>query len=158
MKNLYRLSLLITCFVIACTVVSSCGLDTPEDPDFPLYVTYNISVEVEDFNGSNQLLADINKWVETNKFAYDEKVNYTTGAPEEFAESDKKAIEEKYDVFVPKFKAFLEEIKSKLANGTYGDHKQVKARFLVYCSRMQGQGKLLASEVIDFVYPSSSAE
>ena len=158
MKKFYKFSLFITCFIFACISFSSCGINTTEDPDFPLYVTYSISVYCDEFNGPDQLLTNINKWVDDNHYAYDEKVNYSTGAPEEFTTSDKMAVEEKYNVFLPKFKTFLEETRTKLANGAYGDAKQqVKAHFIVYCSRLQGQGNTLACDGIDFIYPTQSS-
>ena len=156
MKKLYKFSLFITILVVACASFSSCGIDsTEDDPDFPLYVTYTISVYNEKYSGPNQVLTMINKWVENNKTIKDERVDYKTGAPEEFASMDQEYIN-KYNEFVPKFKAFLEETKTKLANGSYGDVKQVNGHFVVYCSRIQGQGNQLASEGIDFTYPDPS--
>ena len=84
--------------------------------------------------------------------ALDNVMEYSTGAPEEFAHSDDEAIQ-KYNQFLPKFKAYLNEVTQKLANGSFGSGVKVQADFYVYAVRGQGQGRDLKSEHVNYVYP-----
>ena len=134
------------------TAFLSCGLGDRTDPDHPLFVSYTISVSYDQYNGPDELLVEIKDWVEKNSVIYDTEVNYSTGAPEEFAHSDNEAIQ-KYNQFLPKFKAYLNEVTQKLANGSYGAGAKVQADFYVYAVRGQGQGRDLKSEHVNYVYP-----
>lgn len=158
MKQISNWVFSMVCFLLATTMVSSCDLHTPDDPEYPLYVTYTISAGEASFNGPEQLLIDIKSWIDNNQIVYDQKVNYSTGAVEEFTTTDAEAAKKYEDEFLPKFKAYLDQVKSKLANGTYGENVTVDATFYVFASRTQGDGGNIKYDTIKLVYPSSSAQ
>ena len=154
MKKFYSISLLLACIILSVVSFASCEFDTSGEPDHPTYATYVISAGCHEFNGSNQVLKDINTWIKDNTIYYMEEVNYSTGAPEEFAKSDAAAIKQYEEVFIPKFKAYLEDVKKKFAAGAYEDAgSSVIGKFYVFVSREQGQNKDLKSESVDLIYP-----
>lgn len=152
MKRIQKSLLVLACAVLSMTAFLSCEFGDRTDPDHPLFVSYTISVSYEQYNGPEELLTEIKSWIEQNSVIYDTEVSYSTGAPEEFTRSDNEAIQ-KYEQFVPKFKAYLNEITTKLANGAYGSGANVKADFYVFAVRGQGQGRDLRSEHMSYVYP-----
>jgi hypothetical protein len=154
MKKIYTLALLLISLIAVAGITASCEFDVHEDPDYPLFVTYTISAGEVSFSGPEQLSADIQKWIHDNQVVYDRSVKYSTGEASEFATADAEAAK-KFDEFKPKFMAFLEEVKTSLAKGVYGDEfKQVKATFYVFASRAQGNDRDLKYEHIEFVYPN----
>ena len=130
MKKIYRLSLLTICFLLSMTALTSCEFDTSPEPDYPKYVTYTISVGHTSYSGPDAFLSDIMK----------------------FTQQDAEAVQ-KYNAFVPKVKAYFEEMRGKLNNKVYGDSPKVNGTFYVFVTRGQGQGRDLKSETITFVYP-----
>ena len=154
MKRVQKFSLLLACAILSVMTFLSCGLGDKTDPDHPLFVSYEISVGCEEFNGTDQLLTDINKWISDNSIYYDIEINYTTGAKEEFAQSDAEAVK-KYDDFLTKFKSYLNELNGKLSKGAYSGVSRIDIDFFVYAKRLQGQGKDLKSEHVKFIYPSN---
>ena len=152
MKSLKNLFALIACAMLAVTAFTGCEWDDSPEPDHPLYVTYTISASVSDFTGSDALLLDINKWIKANQKIYDKQVNYSTGAASEFAQTDADAIKI-YESFVPKFKAYLEEVRGQLAKGVYEPDSKTNASFYVYAARTQGEGGNIKTELVTLVYP-----
>lgn len=153
MKSLFRITLLMTCMMLASGMFTSCEFDTSPEYDHPLYVTYTISAGSLEFSGPEQLLVDINAWIKSNQIVYDKQVNYSTGDASEFAKTDAEAITQ-YNTFYPKFKAYLDEVKGKLATGTYGELEQpIKAIFYVSASRTQGKEGHLKYDQISFNFP-----
>lgn len=153
MKSLFRITLLITCMMLASGAFTSCEFDTSPEYDHPLYVTYAISAGNLEFVGPEQLLVDMSAWIKSNQIVYDKQVNYSTGDASEFAKTDAEAIQQ-YGTFLPKFKAYLDEVRGKLADGTYGELTEpVKAIFYVSASRTQGKEGHLKYEQITFNYP-----
>lgn len=143
--------------VLTLAGITSCDwekLDRSPEPEHPLYVTYTISASSLEFAGPDQLLIDIQTWIKTNQIAYDKQVNYKSGEASEFSKTDAEAVK-KYEEFVPKFRAYLEEVKKKLATGTYGEltNGSVSALFSVYAARTQGEGGNLKYDQIKFTYP-----
>ena len=137
---------------------SSCDwddIDTSEDYDHPLYVSYTISVGQFEFTGPDQLLLDINAWIKANQIMYDRKVEYSTGEPEEFAKTDAEALK-KYNEFVPKFKSYLDDVRRRLGEGLYATEEQPKvsvhAKFYTFASRVQGKENDLKSDTFELVY------
>lgn len=152
MKRNHKSLLFLAGAILSMMAYISCGFNAPEDPEHPLFVSYSISASYDQYNGPDELLADVLAWVEQNSIFYDTEVNYSTGAASEFVQSDAEAIK-KYDEFVPKFKAYLNEVATKLAKGTYGSGAQVKADFYMYVVRGQGESRNIKSEHVNFVYP-----
>lgn len=152
MKRIYQCAIAFTCLIMASVAFNSCEWDTSEDADFPLYVTYTISADYRVHVGPDSLFMDIKQWIRANQKAYDVKVNYSTGDPSEFTTTDAAAISH-YEDFVPKFKAYLEEVKAKLAAGKYMDAHEVSATFCTYAARVQGQNGTLRYEEFEFTYP-----
>ena len=155
----YLKSFFILVFMLAMPAFSSCDwgdLDSSDDPEFPLYVSYRISVGQIEFNGPDQLLLDINAWIKANQVMFDRQVTYTTGDPSEFTKTDAEAIK-KYDEFVPKFKTYLADVKRRVADGFYSTAEQpdvtVHAKFYTYATRVQGKGNDLKSENFELNYP-----
>lgn len=137
--------------------ITSCDwekLDRSPEPDHPMYVTYTISASSLEFAGPDELLEDIEAWIKTNQIAYDKKVSYKSGEASEFTKTDAEAVK-KYEEFVPLFKAYLEEVKKKLAAGAYDEltSSGVSALFAVYAARTQGQQGNLKYDQIKFSYP-----
>lgn len=151
MNKILKISFLFVCMVATLAVLFSCEFDKKDDPDHPLFVTYMISAANVEYSGPELLLTDINKWIESNSDFYDVEVNYTTGAPEEFAKTDAEAIA-RYEKFLTKFNTYLDELKQKLAKGAYDSPSQVKADFNVYVKRAQGQSRDIKSEHVDFMF------
>ena len=143
MKRVQKFSLLLACAILSVMTFLSCGLGDKTDPDHPLFVSYEISVGCEEFNGPDLLLTDINKWISDNSVYYDVEINYTTGSKEEFAQSD------------AKFKSYLNELNGKLSKGAYSGVSRIDIDFFVYAKRLQGQGKDLKNEHVKFIYPSN---
>lgn len=153
MKKIYSLALLLIGLFTVAGINASCEFDVHEDPDYPSYVTYTISAGELSFSGPEQLSTDIKAWIHENQIVYDKSVKYSTGEASEFASADAEAIK-KYEEFVPKFKARLEEVNAALAKGVYGDeYKQVKATYYVHATRTQGKDGKLKYEQIEYVYP-----
>ena len=157
MKQIYKYALIVICLMLASSSFISCEFDTSPEYDHPLYVTYSITADDLSFDGPDELLVDILAWIKENSLNYDEKVNYSTGAASEFAKEDAEAIS-KYEVFVPKFHAYLAEVSRKLASGTYGNGAVVSAVFCTYAKRVQGEGGNLKYDEFNFSYPSSTAQ
>lgn len=154
MKRVHKISLLHACAILSVLTFLSCGLGDKTDPDHPLFVSYEISVGCEEYNGPDQLLTDINNWISNNMVYYEIEIKYTTGAKEEFAQSDAEALQ-KYDAFLSKFKSYLNELSGKLSKGSYDGVSKVDIDFFVYAKRLQGQGKDLKSEHVRFIYPTN---
>ena len=154
MKRNHKPLLLLASAFLSMMAFISFGFNTPADPEHPLFVSYEISVGYDQYNGPDLLLTEIKNWIEANSIYYDVEINYSTGAVEEFAHTDAEAIQ-KFDAFVPKFKAYLNEVYSKLSKGSYEGVSKVNADFYVYAKRAQGQGKDLKSEHVNFVYPAN---
>ena len=158
MKTFHKILLLCVGMILLPAAFISCEWAHTEDPDHPLYVSYSITASNLQFNGPALLLTDIKSWIKENQVLYDVQVNYTTGEASEFAKTDADAIQ-KYEEFVPKFKAYLKEVSKDLAAGKYPDmNPPVTATFSVYAARIQGQDGNLKYDQIDFVYPDSSGE
>lgn len=154
MKFLEKISLRLVCMLMLAGLTTSCDWDTSPEYDHPLYVTYTITASALSFNGPEQMLNDIQTWVKENQEAYDRQVNYKTGDASEFSKTDAEAVK-KYEEFVPKFKAYLDEMKKKLDGGAYKDDisGDIKAIFTTYAARAQGEGGNLKYDQIEFSYP-----
>ena len=146
------------CLLLVVTSYSSCGFSTPEDPEHPIYVTYTISGSEVSFVGPDQLLIDIKSWFKANTIADDVRVNYVTGEQSEFAKTDAEWIKKYEDIFIPKFKAYLEELNTKLSLGTYGKVEQVKMTLCTYASRVQGQQGTLKYDQYEFSFPLADVQ
>ena len=153
MKKIYTLAILLAS-VLLLVGVTSCEFDrSPEDPDYPIYVTYIITAENLSFDGPEKVLKEIDQWIKSNRVAYDVRMNYSTGDPSEFTKQDAEAIK-KYEEFLPKFKAYLEkDLKAKLSSAEFENVKQVKATYSVTARRVQGQQGDLRYDQVDFIYP-----
>ncbi len=152
MKRFFKFPIALACMVMAAIALYSCEWDTSEDADFPLYVTYSITADYRIEVGPDSLFEDVKKWIRANQKVYDVRVNYTTGEASEFATQDAAAIKH-YEDFVPKFKAYLVELKAKIAAGEYQDANEVRAKFFTYAARVQGQNGTLRYDEYEFVYP-----
>ena len=158
MNKIHEFTLLLVSIIFLSAGLSSCDLGDKPDPEFPLYVSYVISAGEVSFEGPEQLLIDIKAWINDNQIAYDEKVNYSSGAASEFATTDAKAIKKFDEEFMPKFNAYLEQVRNNLSTGTYGKNPSVKASFGVYAARRQGENRDLKYAIVDLTYPSGSAQ
>ena len=156
MKAIQKLSMLLVCLMLSLATFTSCEWDDSPEPEHPLYVTYTITAGTIQYTGPELLLPEIQAWIKANQIVYDKGVNYSTGDASEFAKTDAEAIKKYNDEFSPKFKAYLKELDSKLAGGTYGDNATVNATFYMAASRTQGQDGNLAYEEIQYVYPSTT--
>lgn len=156
MKKIHKLLLLLACLLLAGTTFLSCELDSSDDPEHPLYVSYSISGNDVSFTGPDQVLKDVKAWYKANSIIYDTQVNYSSGKVEEFVESDTEAVNKYENVFMPKFRAFLTELRGKLANGSYGSGVQVKMTLSTYASRAQGEQGTLKYEQTEFYYPTAN--
>jgi len=154
MKTFYKLTFSLACMLITIIAVTSCGLGDRTDPEHPLYVTYTISASNLSFTGPDSLLVDIEDWIENNHITYDVQVTYSTGEASEFTTTDASAVT-KYEAFLPKFKTYLNEMKSKVASGKYGANPVVNATFSVYAKRAQGQSGDLKYDQVSFTYPEN---
>ena len=154
MKFFEKISLRLVCMLMLARLTTSCDWDTSPEYDHPLYVTYTITASALSFDGPEQMLLDIQAWIKENQEAYDKQVNYKTGEASEFSKTDAEAIK-KYEEFVPKFKAYLDEMKKKLDGGAYNDDisGDIRALFNVYAARTQGEGGNLKYDQIEFRYP-----
>lgn len=153
MKQIYKYAIALVCVLMASVSFTACEFDNSPEYDHPLYVTYTISASDIEFNGPDQLLIDMLSWIKANSDIYDVKVNYSSGNASEFADQDTDA-RKKYEAFVPKFNAYLAEVRSKLASGTYGSGAVVNAKFATFAKRTQGENGNLMYEEIQFVYPN----
>lgn len=151
MKKLFFMSLMLISSLMA---FNSCEFDDSPEPDYPSYVTYTISAHYTQYSGPDQLLADIMTWVKANEDIYDTPARYSTGAASEFAKPDAEAIQ-RYNAFLNKFKAYMEEMRHEVDKGTYGPNIQVNGQFYVFAARTQGQDGNLKSETVPLVYPTS---
>lgn len=154
MKQIYKYALALACIILATTSFTSCDWDNSPEPEHPMFVTYTISAGNVSFSGPEQLLTDIMAWVKANSIIYDTKVNYTSGEASEFTTTDAEAATKYENEFVPKFKAYLNEVKSKLATGAYGRDVEVRASFYTFANRAQGKQGDLKYEHIEFIYPA----
>lgn len=154
MKTIQKTSFLLAGLMLLLAFFTSCEWDASEEPDHPLYVTYTISAGSVEFVGPDQLLQDIQTWIKANQDVYDVQVTYNTGDASEFAATDAEALK-KYEVFRPKFKAYIEEVKRKLESGAYSDQgsNTTKAKFYISATRTQGQGGHLKYEEIELFHP-----
>jgi len=153
MKRIYTIALLLSSLLML-TCVSSCEFDnSPEPPDYPLYVSYIITAKDLSFEGPKVVLNEIDQWIKTNRVAYDVRMNYSTGEASEFATQDAEAVK-KYEEFATKFKAYLDnELKAKLASGAFEGVTTVRATYSITATRMQGQEGTLKYEQVSFTYP-----
>ncbi len=153
MKKIYTLAILLAS-VLLLVGAMSCEFDrSPEDPDYPIYVTYIITAENLSFDGPEKVLKEIDQWIKNNRVAYDVRMNYSTGDPSEFTKQDAEAIK-KYEEFLPKFKSYLEkDLKAKLSSADFETVKQVKATYSVTARRVQGQQGDLRYDQVNFIYP-----
>ena len=135
--------------------IASCEFDDSPEPDHPLYVTYTISAGYGEYLGPDSLFLEVKDWIKANQKVYDVKLNYKTGEASEFANQDAAAIKN-YEEFVPKFKAYLAQLKTKLAAGEYLDANTVSVTFYTYAARTQGQDGTLRYEQFDFTYPDNA--
>ncbi|MBR5726494.1 MAG: hypothetical protein IKX56_07160 [Muribaculaceae bacterium] len=155
MKRIFQYISMAACLLLVVTSFISCGklFNTPEDPEHPIYVTYTISGSEVSFAGPDQLLIDIKAWFKANTKAYDVQVNYTTGDPSEFTKTDEEAVKKYENEFLPKFNAYLNDLKTKIASGTYGKVEQVKMTLCTYAARSQGQQGTLKYDQYEFSLP-----
>ena len=138
---------------MAFTALNSCDWDTSPEPDHPLYVAYTISASTSDLIAPIDLKQDINLWIKANQLTYVKQVNYSTGDASEFTKTDNQAISE-YEKFLPLFQSYLEEVKAKLAAGTYGKiTTPIDVTFAVFAKRDQGEGGNLKYDQVKLVYP-----
>lgn len=153
MKTLERNLLFLGCLILAVLSFNSCEFNHIPDPEHPTYVSYTISAGSLSYNGPDQVLADIKSWIRDNQDVYDVEVHYSTGEKSEFTKHDNEAII-RYEKFVTKFKAYLDELKSNLSAGKYGkiDHA-ISATFFVSAVRAQGQEGTLKYDQIEFHFP-----
>ena len=156
MKKIQSLILLLVSLFVMAGITASCEIGNHEDPEHPVYVSYTISAGSVSFEGPEQLLLDIQAWIKANQILYDSQVNYTTGEASEFSNTDAEAIKKYNDIFLPKFKSYLNDVTASLDKGTYGKDVKVKATFYVFVSRLQGKGGDLKYEHIDYSYPTVS--
>jgi hypothetical protein len=138
-------------FIIS-AAFSSCNLDDSPEYDHPVYVSYTITATDVSFTGPEQLLLDIQAWINANQLIYDVKVNNSVADHSDYTASDTEA-RNKFETFASKFKAYLAEVEAKLAAGGYGASAQVKAQFSITATRMQGNDRTLQSETVDLLYP-----
>jgi hypothetical protein len=156
MKTFQNISMLMVCIILAATAFTSCEWDTSPEPDHPLYVTYTITASNIDFSGPEQLLPDMRAWIKANQIIYDKPVSYSTGEASEFTKTDAEAIKKYEEEFLPKFKAYLEEVKGKLKSGDYGAGAVVNATFYTAATRTQGKDGNLKYEQFTLAYPSAT--
>lgn len=156
MKKTYRYLSMAVCVLFVMALCNSC--DRPEDPEFPSYVTYNITGDILYYDGPDQLLPDIKAWLRANDLSYDAQLNYTTGEASEFVETDAGAVRKYEEQYLPKFRTYLNELYAKIANGTYGKQESVKIIFCTYASRTQGKQNTLAYDQHEFSYPSAAVQ
>lgn len=156
MKKYYRFLSLAVILLIVMALCNSC--DRPEDPEFPSFVSYNITGDILSDNVPEQMLPDIKAWLRANDMSYDTEVNYSTGDASEFAESDAVALNKYQQQYLPKFRAYLNELYAKIAAGTYGKLDNVKITFCTYASRTQGKQNTLAYDQFELVYPSADLQ
>ena len=141
------------CLMLFMAVNNSCGLGLPKDPEFPSYVSYSISGDVLSLTGPDQLLRDVRAWLSENAIYIESRVDYSTGDPSEFVQTDAAAIKRYQEEYIPKFKAYLNELNATIARGTYGAVDAVKITFCTYARREQGQQNTLKYEQYEFSYP-----
>ena len=159
MKKISRVLSLAVCMLFALSLCNSCRLGTPEDPDFPSYVSYSITGDVLSSNdATDQLRSDVKAWLKDNAIYLEEQVNYSTGDASEFAKTDQEAIKKYENQYMPKFRNFLNSLSDKLNSGTYGKVTGVKITFCTYARREQGKENTLVYEQHEFIYPSSVIE
>ena len=152
MKLFYKFCIACACMFIAATSLSSCDWDSSPDYDHPTYVTYSVTATDISFIGPEQLLHDIQTWIEANQSIYDTKIEHPTGGDSDYVASDAEAVA-KYEAFASKFKAYLNELQGKLEADKYGSGTKVKAQFAISATRMQGNDRTIRQETVDFVYP-----
>ncbi|MBQ6080683.1 MAG: hypothetical protein IJK93_10470 [Muribaculaceae bacterium] len=157
MKQFYKTCMTCALMLLFSAAFSSCNLDDSPEYDHPVYVSYTITATDISFTGPEQLLLDIQEWINANQLIYDVKINNSTGEQSDYAQSDTEA-RNKYGTFASKFKAYLAEVEAKLAAGGYGASAQVKAQFSITATRMQGNDRTLQYEAVDLVYPKANAE
>ena len=128
--------------------------DNSPEPDHVKFISYQVSAQLDDvtYTGPKELVTEMKKWIENNEVYYDLRYDYSTGAASEFTEEDAKALA-KYEPFKAKFTQYLEEIRGKLAKGSFGKDVKVSASFRVFAERGQGQDRVLKEETVNFTYP-----
>lgn len=156
MKRIQSLALLLVSLLVMAGISVSCGIGNHEDPEHPVIVSYTISAGTVSFEGPDQLLLDIQAWIKANQIFKDYQVNYSTGEASEFSSADAEVIKTYNEVFLPKFKSYLNDVTASLNKGTYGKDVNVKATFYAFASRIQGKGGDLKYEHIDYSYPTPS--
>lgn len=140
--------------LLALSLCNSCGI--PEDPEFPSFVSYTVSGDVISITSdSEELLTDINAWLKANAIYIDVRMNYSTGEASEFADHDAEAVKKYEQQYIPKFNAYLTDLRAKLASGVYGEIDVVKITFCTYAKREQGKQNTLAYDQHEFTYPSA---
>ena len=154
MKISNKITLLLASVLLVMTANTSCEFGDDVEPDHPSYVTYTISASSVSFDGPDQLLLDINYWIRQNQIVYDTQVSYKSGEASEFTKTDTEAIKKYENDFVPKFRSYLLELKTKLDAGTYGTGgKRVLFTFAIFAKRAQGKDGTLKYDEITFNYP-----
>ena len=157
MKSLHKTALLMATLLLSLAVFTSCDWDNSPEPEHPTMVTYQISADYTEYVGPDQLLLDIQTWVEENKTGYAANANYSTGAASEFVKQDQEAAKV-MDSFTVKFKNYLETtVKAALAAGTYGSKPVVKATFYTYTYREQGEERSVKTAIVNFAYPDNGS-
>ena len=156
MNTLHRIAILMACLILSATAFTSCEWDTSSEPEHPLYATYSITAGNIEFTGPELLLPEMLAWIKANQIIYDIQVNYTTGEASEFTKTDAEAVNKYEKEFLPKFKAYLKEVQSKLASGAYDKGTTVNATFYTSATRTQGKGNTLKYEEFKLVYPDVS--
>lgn len=150
---------LAVCMLCALSLCNSCGFGIPEDPEFPSFVSYTISGDVLTLSsGPEQLLDDVKAWLKDNAIYIEVKANYSTGEASEFATHDADAVKKYEEQYIPKFNAYLADLRTKLASGAYGDVDVVKITFCTYAMRVQGKDNTLAYDQHEFSYPAAGEQ
>ena len=151
MKTVHKLSVLLVCLTLG---LMSMECDRSPEPEHVTYISYQVSAQLneETYAGPKELVQEMNKWIEQNEVYYDLRYDYSTGAASEFTQKDAEALA-KYEPFKTKFTQYLEEVKGKLAKGSFGKDPKVSATFRVFAERGQGQDRVLKEETVNFTYP-----
>lgn len=158
MKSLHKTALILATILLSLAVFTSCDFDTSPEPEHPTKVTYRISADYTEYDGPEQLLLDIQEWIQQNGVGYAADASYSTGAASEFVKQDAEAAKQ-MDAFLAKFKDYLNTtVKSALKAGTYGDNPQVNAKFYTYVMREQGEDRTVKTASVLFVYPDNGSE
>lgn len=156
MKSLHKTRIILATLLLSTLAFTSCDWDNSPEPEFPSKVTYSISADYTEFDGPEQLLLDIQAWVQENKEGLALDGNFSSGAASEFANVDAQAAKQ-LDAFTTKFRNYLNTtVKSALDAGTYGDNVRVNAKFYTYVVRGQGENPSVKTTSVFFTYPETT--